>query len=397
MKALIFDPFSGASGDMMLGTLIDLGADKNLVSETIESAANVSVSIERTKKRGIGALDVNIIVEDEMHPMYYYDLVDSIKEADLPKPIEKDVLNVFEILAKAESKIHCQPLTDLHFHEVGQNDAIADVVGVCTAINDLQPETILCTPINVGGGFTKSAHGTLPVPTPATLEILKEGGLFFYGKGNRELLTPTAAALLNYFSKPVKNLPLGRVISTGHGAGDADLDDPNVLRTMMVEVEEPISTDLMEVLETNVDDVTGEILGNLFDKLLNMGAKDVAIIPATMKKGRPGSIIKVITKPQDSPKIAREIIRETGSLGIRVMPTKHRFIADRKISNINVDIGGQTFECRIKVAEDKNGEIIHISAEYDDCKNLSISTGMPLKDIIRKVEETSWDMFKKIR
>jgi hypothetical protein len=163
----------------------------------------------------------------------------------------------------------------------------------------------------------------------------------------------------------------------------------------MLDVDEPIATDLVEVLETNVDDVTGEVLGNLFDKLLKMGAKDVAIIPATMKKGRPGSIIKVITRPEDSPKIAREIIRETGSLGIRVLPTKHRFVANRKINTIDVDIGGQTVQCRIKVAEDKNGEIMHISAEYDDCKELSLSTGFPLKEIIRKVEETSWVTYLK--
>jgi hypothetical protein len=395
MKTLIFDPFSGASGDMMLGTLISLGADQNIVRETIESIADVSVAIDKVNKKGIMAVDVDIIVAQESHSKHYHEIVDIVLNAKLPKQVEKDVLQVFEILAKAESKIHGKTLEELHFHEVGQNDAIADIVGSCTAIRNLGPEEVLCTPINVGGGLVKAAHGLLPVPAPATLEILKEGGLSFYGNGKREMLTPTGAALLSYYSKSIECIPHGKAISIGYGAGKADIDNPNVLRSMMLDVDEPIATDLVEVLETNVDDVTGEVLGNLFDKLLKMGAKDVAIIPATMKKGRPGSIIKVITRPEDSPKIAREIIRETGSLGIRVLPTKHRFVANRKINTIDVDIGGQTVQCRIKVAEDKNGEIMHISAEYDDCKELSLSTGFPLKEIIRKVEETSWVTYLK--
>ena len=393
METLVFDPFSGASGDMILGTLIGLGADQNVVRETIESTADVSVSIGKANKKGIDAVDVKINVAHETHSRHYYELVDVIKEAKLPAPIERDALNVFEIMAKAESKIHGHSLDELHFHEVGQNDAIADVVGSCAAINTLEPHSIFCKPINVGGGFIKAAHGTLPVPAPATLEILKEGKLFFYGKGNRELLTPTGAALLSYFSEPIQDIPHGRVISTGYGAGNADLENPNVLRTMIMDIGEHISTDSIEVLETNVDDVSGEVLGNLFDKLMTIGARDVTIIPATMKKCRPGSIIRVITKTENSSKIAREIFRETGSLGIRVMPTKHRFIADRRIDTVDLDIAGKTIECRVKIAEDKSKEIMHISAEFEDCKEISLSTGIPLKEVIRRVEEKGWDSF----
>ncbi|AKB85252.1 nickel pincer cofactor biosynthesis protein LarC [Methanococcoides methylutens] len=393
MESLVFDPFSGASGDMILGTLIGLGADQDVVREMIESTANVSVSIGKTNKKGIDAVDVKINVAHETHSRHYYELVDVIKEAKLPETIEKDALNVFEIMAKAESKTHGHPLEELHFHEVGQNDAIADVVGSCAAIHALGTRSIFCNPINVGGGTIKAAHGTLPVPAPATLEILKEGKLFFYGKGNRELLTPTGAALLSYFSEPVQDIPHGQVISTGYGAGNADLDNPNVLRAMLLDVGEAISTDSIEVLETNVDDVSGEVLGNLFDKLMSVGARDVTIIPATMKKSRPGSIIKVITKTEDSERIAREIFRETGSLGIRVVPTKHRFIADRRINTVGLDIAGKTVECRVKIAEDKSKEIMHVSAEYEDCKDISLSTGLPLKEVLRRVEEKGWDIF----
>jgi len=146
------------------------------------------------------------------------------------------------------------------------------------------------------------------------------------------------------------------------------------------------------VLETNVDDVTGEVLGNLFEKLLSIGARDVAIVPATMKKGRTGHIIKVITKPEHSANIAREIMRETGTLGIRVIPTKHRYTADRRMDNVRIVIRGKAYDIPVKIAEDANGEILHISAEYEDCKRVAKEWNLPLKDIIRKVEEEAWNI-----
>ncbi len=393
MKTLIFDPFSGASGDMILGTLIGLGASREKVCRVIESVADVSVSIRRANKQGIEAVDVNIEVEHETHSRHYRELVDTIKEASLPGPVEKDALNVFKIMAEAESRVHGHSLEELHFHEVGQNDAIADVVGSCVAISDIGADRILCRPVNVGGGYVKAAHGVLPVPAPATLEILKDSDLSFYGKGNRELLTPTGAALLSYYSKPTEDIPAGRVLATGYGAGNADTQSPNVLRSILLDTGEGLAVDPIEVLETSVDDVSGELLGNLFNRLLQLGAKDVSMIPATMKKGRPGSIIKVVTKAEDSPRLAREIFRETGSLGIRVMPVKHRFIAKRRIETIDVEIAQVRARCRVKIAGDEDGEILHISAEFEDCREIAGKTGVAVKEVMRKVEEKGWEMF----
>jgi len=392
MRSIIFDPFSGASGDMILGTLISLGADREKVREIIESSVDVSVRIDKANKRGISAVDVHIDVDHEEHERHYHELVDIVNNAGLSPKVEHSALAIFEIMAKAESKVHGKSLDQLHFHEVGQNDALADVIGSCFAMHEIGADAIYCLPINVGGGRVKAAHGSMPVPAPATLEILQQTGLTFYGLGNRELLTPTGAAILGHFAKPIENLPRGKVLSIGYGAGDADTEDPNVLRSTLIDTEGDLSRDSIEVLETNVDDVTGEVLGNLFEKLLSIGARDVAIVPATMKKGRTGHIIKVITKPEHSANIAREIMRETGTLGIRVIPTKHRYTADRRMDNVRIVIRGKAYDIPVKIAEDANGEILHISAEYEDCKRVAKEWNLPLKDIIRKVEEEAWNI-----
>lgn len=393
MKALIFEPFSGAAGDMILGSLIGLGADREKVCHVIESAVDVSVCVDKTDKKGIAAVDVRIHVPRETHSRHYDELVAIIRNAGLPAEVEKSALGVFAIMAAAESAVHGQSLATLHFHEVGQNDALADVIGSCTAIHDIGAEAVFCTPVNVGGGKVKAAHGLMPVPAPATLEILKTGGLPFYGSGNRELLTPTGAALLTWFSKPIDHLPTGRVLATGYGAGDAETEGPNVLRSLLMETDQDLSKDIVEVLETNVDDVTGEVLGNLFGRLLNLGARDVAMVPAVMKKGRPGHIIKVIASHQHTARLAKEIMKETGTLGIRVIPTRHRFTADRRMDRVDIALGGDTAQVAVKIAQAKSGEILCISAEYEDCRRIADATGVPLRQIIRQAEEEAWRKF----
>jgi uncharacterized protein (TIGR00299 family) protein len=393
MRSLIFEPFSGAAGDMILASLIGLGADRQKVREAIESAVDVSVIVGSASKRGIEAVDVKIHVPHETHSRDYYELTDVIKSAGLPAAVEQSALGVFAVLAEAESSVHGLPLEKLHFHEIGQKDALADVIGSCFAFHEIAADAVLCTPVNAGGGKVKAAHGMMSVPAPATLEILRKSGLSFYGSGTRELLTPTGAALLAYFAKAVENIPQGRVISVGYGAGDADTEDPNVLRTILMDVQDTLSRDTIEVLETNVDDVTGEVLGNLFDMLLSAGARDVTITPATMKKGRTGHIIKVITKPQDSDRVARVLMKETGTLGVRVIPTRHRYVADRRMEQVALSIRGEEFKVAVKIAQDKSGEILHMSAEYEDCRRVAEIVRVPLKEVIRRVEEEAWERF----
>lgn len=395
MKALVFNPFSGAAGDMILGCALDLGADREKIKELIEASVPVSVDTKEVLKKGIKALDVRIKVPDKEQARTYPELVDIIKGAKLPTKVEESALNIFLKMAEAEARVHGQSdLETLHFHEVGQNDALADVIGSSVAIHTLKCDSVFCMPINVGSGTIQCAHGVLPVPAPATLEILKKGKLYFRG-GNekKELLTPTGAAILAHFAKPVEAFPQGRVISIGYGAGDSELAGPNVLQGVISELDSCLIPDIIEVLETNADDVSGEVLGNLFEELLAMGARDVAILPATMKKGRPAHVIKVIAKPEDTAKLARKIIIETGSLGVRVIPTRHRLMASRRIESVKFEVDGQVHEAAVKIARDSEGVLLNISAEFEDCKKIAKASGIPVKEVMRKVEEVAGKSF----
>lgn len=395
MKSLVFNPFSGAAGDMILGCALDLGADRKAVKELIEASAPVSMDVKEVVKRGIKALDVRINVPEKERVRTYPEIVDLVKAAKLPPKVEASALDIFLKMAEAEAAVHGQlDLEKLHFHEVGQSDALADVIGSSAAIHSLKCDSIYCTPISVGSGTIECAHGTLPVPAPATLEILRRGKLYFRGGNvNKELLTPTGAAILAHFARPVDSFPQGKAIAVGYGAGDAELQGANVLQGVLIEPDSHLIPDIIEVLETNADDVSGEVLGNLFEELLSMGARDVAIIPATMKKGRPAHIIKVIAKPEDSAKLARKIIVETGSLGVRVMPARHRLMAARNIERIKIELEGQEFETAVKIARDSEGVLLNISAEFEDCKKIAKASGIPVREVMRRTEEAARKLF----
>lgn len=395
MKALVFNPFSGAAGDMILGCTLDLGANRKMVKELIEASVNVSVDIREVMKKGIKALDVRINVPEKEPVRTYPEILDVVKAAKLPSGVEASALDIFSKLAEAEASVHGQTdLEKLHFHEVGQSDALADIIGSSAAIYSLNCDSVYCTPINVGSGTIECAHGVLPVPAPATLELLKKGKFYFRGGAEqKELLTPTGAAILAHFARPLEAFPQGRVISIGYGAGDSELAGPNVLQGMLCELDSCLIPDIIEVLETNADDVSGEVLGNLFEELLAMGARDVAILPATMKKGRPAHVIKVIAKPEDTEKLARKIIIETGSLGVRVIPTRHRLMAARRIEPVKFEVEGQIYESAVKIARDSEGILLNISAEFEDCKKIAKASGIPVKEVMRKAEEAARKLF----
>jgi uncharacterized protein (TIGR00299 family) protein len=395
MKAILFDPFSGASGDMITAGLIDLGADSRKVREAMESAAHVGVEFSRAAKKGISAQFVNVITKKE-GCMTFGEVLERINSLDLHPEIINDVISVFNILGKAEAKLHGTTLEKLHFHELGQEDAIADIVGACTAFHDLNLKKyrIYSTPISVGMGFIEFSHGKFPVPAPAALEILKEYSLIWQqGPVEGELLTPTGAALLAHFVNEKGTCPSMKTERIGYGAGNRDIFVPNVLRIISGEIDDALISDRIEMLETNVDDVTAQVLGNLIDELLTAGAKDVSIIPATMKKGRSGQIIQVIAKSEDSGRLARRIIEETGSLGVRLIPIKHRFIAQREMENVDIIINDRKFSIAVKIARDMRGVLLNISAEFEDCKKTAKESGVPVRDVIRIAEEKARQVF----
>ncbi len=399
MKAILFDPFSGASGDMIIGAFIDLGADAAKVKEAMEIAADVKVEFSKTIKKGIAASSVNVTtIKDGSSTLA--EITTRISSSGLSGPVVSDAISVFNILGKAEAKVHGVSLEKLHFHELGQEDAIADIVGACTAFHDLglKNHRIYCTPISVGMGFIEFSHGKFPVPAPAALEILKDYSLLWkLGPVEGELLTPTGAALLAHFVNEKGVCPPMKSEQIGYGAGSGDGSVPNVLRIISGEIDEALISDRIEVLETNVDDVTGQVLGNLIDELLMAGALDVAVIPATMKKGRSGNIVQVIAKPEDSDRLARKIIEETGSLGVRIIPIKHRLIAQREMGKVNVTINNRAFSIGVKIARDLRGVLLNISAEFEDCKNASQESGTPVRDVIRLAEERARHVFSEAR
>ncbi len=390
MTILTFQPFSGASGDMLVGSLIDLGADASVVRESMEAAANVEVEIFEVKKSGIRAMRVKVVTEER--PLAYRGLVDMLQSSGISPTILADASAIFEIIADAEAAVHGVQKEELVFHEVGAQDAIADVVGACTAVSLLSADSIFTTPIFVGGGSVETDHGLLPVPAPVTAAILAKHRLITRGGPvESELLTPTGAAILAFFTGISDVfLPQMTIERVGYGAGSRDFYFPNVLRTTLGQSDEGLLQDEVQVLETNVDDVTGEVLGNLVEGLLETGALDVAIIPTTGKKSRTGHIIQVIARPVDSHQLAKKIIEETGSLGVRIMPTRHRLIALRRSEAVMVRIGSESHTISVKVATDQHGNVLNVSAEFDEATKLAKRLGIPVKHVIRMVEQEAW-------
>lgn len=395
LRVLVLDPFSGASGDMFIGSLLGLGANNELVKEAMESAADVTVNISEVKQGLLLAIKVEVVQHSRTRQTYVR-MVEQIESAGLPKQVEQDVLGIVELMGKAESRVHGTSLDELHLHEMGQQDAVADIVGAVFAFHNLELSRprVLCMPVSVGGGYVGTAHGLLPVPAPATLSILDSSNLVWRGGPvEHELLTPTGAAILAYLIKKYGSTcpeyPRMTSSVTGYGAGSKETGMPNVLRSVLGELDSGLAFDHVEMLETNVDDVTGEVVGYLIQELMDDGALDVSVIPATMKKGRSGFLIKVICRYEDTNRLAHKIIAVTGSLGVRQIPVRHRLTARRRMVDIEILVSGRPYLVQVKVGCDNSGNVLNISAEFEDCRLIAQETGLQVKDLMRRAEESA--------
>jgi len=302
--------------------------------------------------------------------------------------VEADALAIFERLGRAEATVHGTDIDDTHFHEVGADDAIADVVGVGLLLDDLDVERVVTTPLSTGGGEVSMSHGTYPVPAPAVVELAADADWSLRGgPTDRELLTPTGAAIMAHVADGVDRLPTLSVEASGYGAGGYDLDDrPNALRALLGDGRGGLTSDSITVLETHVDDASPEILGGLQSTLAEAGARDVTIVPTTMKKSRPGHLVKVVVKPEDADRVARLLARETGTLGVREHGADHRWIAQRDLHTATLVIDGETYEVAVKVATDDAGEVFDVSAEYDDAATVAAETGLAVRTVMRWAE-----------
>ncbi|CCQ32902.1 Protein of unknown function DUF111 [Halorhabdus tiamatea SARL4B] len=422
MHTLAFDGRMGASGDMILGALLDAGADPDVLTP-VEDALGVEYVVERTTTESIDAASVDVRysadadVQSHGHehegehghdhgqsdhatqaheptaeghgPTRSYEEVRNVVEGmGLPDAVENRALAIFERLGEAESAVHGTDLDATHFHEVGADDAIADVVGASLLLADLDPEKVVTTPLSAGDGEVRMAHGTTTVPAPAVVEIAADAEYSINGGPlERELLTPTGAAILAEVAEGVETLPAMDVTTVGYGAGDHDTGErANALRVLVGETTGELRREEIAVLETNVDDASPEMLGALQETLTAVGARDVSILPATMKKSRPGHLIKVVVKPADADRVARRLAEETGTLGIREHGAGHRWVAERETRTVDLVIDGETYAVDVKIASDREGVWLDASAEYEDALAVARETDRPVREIMARAE-----------
>ena len=384
MRILIFDPFHGAAGDMITGALLSLGADEKTVAAAM-GAVVADPGIEIVTRAGVRAVKVHTKATPA-----HRTLTDVERRLDEAAPaVPQDALamarRVFARMNAAEESVHG---AHVHFHEVGADDAIADVIGACTALAALKADRVAVLPVAVGSGTVTSAHGTMPVPAPATAEILKNSGLAVTaGTGDGELCTPTGAALLAEFSTiALKDIGAYTILATGYGAGTKDPKDaPNVLRVMLVETT-TTKEDTVDILETNVDDVSGEVIGEALARFMAAGARDASAAPILMKKGRPGYLVTVIALPADSPALARLMAEELGTLGIRCLPAIHRFVADRTAGTMEVTIGGHTRSIPVKYGF-MDGHCYTAKPEFDAANAWAKELDLPVREVLRAITD----------
>lgn len=381
MRILVFDPFHGAAGDMITGSLLDLGADLRSAIKAMSSVVAMP-DIERVDRCGIMATKVTTNSGHSHRTLE--DILNIVDSADAPEDAIEMAKKVFSRISEGEEQVHGKTT---HFHEVGADDAIADVIGACTAFYSLKIDAAVVLPVATGRGEIKTSHGFYPNPAPATLEILKNGSVSIkFTDEEYELCTPTGAALLSEFkSTEIKNPITGPVQSIGYGAGSRNpQDSPNILRTYIIESEQ-CGDDMIDILETNVDDATGENIAYVIQQLIDAGAADACAIPVIMKKGRPGYIIKVICSGANADGLVKILSRELGTLGVRHMQNIHRSIIERKIIETGFSHNNSTYNIRVKIGF-IDGVPATVKAEYEDLKKAAASCGLPLKTIARSAE-----------
>ncbi len=388
---------SGVSGDMLLAALLDIGADEEAVKRAIEcvpkflkGCKKITFTSEEAYVDEIKARRVKITAEDAANSRPATVLLDAVKrcvsDLNFSNNAANIAINAIELLVRAESNVHGESPESVHLHELGMVDTVADIVGVAAALDSLglSKEMIMTTRVAVGGGVLKLSHGVFPAPAPVTLEILKISGIpFIGGPVEGELATPTGVALLaSMSSRIVDTYPSMILERVGYGVGSIIHGrSPSVLRLLLGQEQETCgNVEEIAVLETNVDDVTGESLAYIVDKLLSEGALDVSIIQAIGKKGRPTSILSVLSKKGHEAKFASMMMQELGTLGVRFL-TVRRFVAARGESLVDVNIAGRIFKIRIKKSFLPGREPLTLKPEFEDLRMIARETGLSIREV----------------
>lgn len=381
MKILYFDCFSGISGDMVLGAFIDLGIDPIFLESELKklNLEGFRIEAQKTLKKGISGTLCHVILEgDETHHRHFKDIKKIIEMSDLSDAVKKTALAIFYRVAAAEGLVHNVPVDRVHFHEVGALDSIVDIVGAAICYHSLKPDLVYGSKINVGSGWVRCAHGLLPVPAPATAEILCESGFEIYSKAiDGESATPTGVAILAELGTYSPDIPGFIPEKIGYGFGHKDFGILNALRIIQGGKSQTNET---MVVETNVDDMTGEMAGYVLETLMEKGALDAFYTPVYMKKNRPGIHLTVLCKEANLETIEGIILRETTTLGLRKYPVT-RICMHRHFKKINTPFGAVT----LKVSE--YGSIHRESPEYEDIRRIAKETGKSLGEVFEMVEK----------
>jgi pyridinium-3,5-bisthiocarboxylic acid mononucleotide nickel chelatase len=395
MRIAYFDCFSGISGDMFVGALLDAGLKIEILEKELNklNLSGYQLEVNKVLKKGISASQFKVKIQEKGMERRFKDILNILEESKLDEEIKNEVKKIFFKIAEAESKIHQEDIEKIHFHEIGGLDSIMDISSAVIGIKALEIKEIYSSPLPLGKGFVKCAHGILPLPAPATLELLKNIPTYSGGMES-EMVTPTGAAIISTLTKDFGERPLMKIEKIGYGAGEREFSIPNLLR---VSIGEKILSDrdLMDgyvhdealLIETNIDDMNPEFYDYIMDKLFSQGALDVFLTPIQMKKNRPAQMFSIIVYEQNLKEILKVLFSESTTLGVRIKEvkrlklTQQNFIAETKYGKIKVKVG--IFKEDIKT----------IAPEYQDCHKIAQQYQVPLKEIYEEAKKVAYDKF----
>ena len=382
MRTLFFDCFAGASGNMVLGALIDLGLDRELLFDRIKGLglAGYEIEIEKVDRSGISSTHLNVVIPVEKNHRHLHHIVDIIENSNLSEGVKARSVAIFDRLAAAEARVHGISVKKVHFHEVGAMDAIIDVVGACIAFEMLGIENFACSKIHVGSGFVDMEHGRFPVPPPAVAELLVGKPIYSTDIAG-ELITPTGAAIISTVCDSYGVIPEMAVERTGYGAGSRIYDGfPNVLRIMIGETiadktERPQNRERLVILESNIDDLSPQIIGHVMDRAFELGASDCWFTPIQMKKNRPATLISILCRLELRSVLTDLLFKETSTLGIRFRDVDREAL-DRELVDVQTAYG----QVKVKIGR-HNGVIVNVMPEYDEVVRVAKENGVSLRAV----------------
>jgi hypothetical protein len=385
MRQAYLDCSSGISGDMLLAALLDAGLEaRRLLNELKKMRLGFyEFKLTRAVRGNLVGARVDIRIPTQQPSRKLADIEEVIGKAELAETVKEKALKVFGRLAEAEGRLHNLPAGEVHFHEVGAVDALVDIVGACVGLELLEVSELVCSPLNVGGGRVETEHGSLPVPAPATAELLRDIPIYSSGVEG-ELVTPTGAAIVSTLASGFGPLPAMKVERIGYGAGDKDFPThPNVARLFLgqsVETVKPqpglAGDEVVSVIEANLDDMSPQLYGYFVEQALAAGALDVACSAIQMKKNRPGFLVTILCAPQASDALAQLLFEQTTTIGLRIHEARRK-VLERELVEVETRFG----PVRVKVAT-YQGKVVNVAPEYEDCQHLATEKTVPLKEVI---------------